>query len=102
MVPFMRDAHLENKEEINQSEVSFSDLKTGQAKFLQRACDTLIFCITTSNFEAESERCFFFFYDSRLKTTFLTLSSPAGGGRGWEVPALTLNVYNFFKIQPNT
>ena len=26
---------------------------------------------------------------------------PAGGGGGGGVPALTLNVYNFFKIQPN-
>ena len=24
-----------------------------------------------------------------------------GGGGGHKVPALTLNVYNFFKIQPN-
>ena len=31
----------------------------------------------------------------------LTLSRPGGGGGGGEVPALTLNVNNFFKIQPN-
>ena len=37
----------------------------------------------------------------------LTLSRPRGGGGGGgggggrKVPALTLNVYNFFKIQPN-
>ena len=24
-----------------------------------------------------------------------------GGGGKWKVPSLTLNVYNFFKIQPN-